>query len=390
MKILVTGGHLTPALAVIDELKKKNDNLTVLFVGRKFPLEGDRATSAEYQTITQRGIPFLSLKTGRLQRRFTRYTLTSLLKIPVGFFQALWWLGKFRPDVVLSFGGYVALPVVIAGWLWRVPIVTHEQTAKPGLANKIIAKFAKKICLSWPDTAHIFPAAKIVLTGNPIRKEIFKISKNPQLNNIVSDFRLPVIYVTGGSLGSHTINEVISQCLTDLLERYIVIHQCGNSQKYKDFEKTKVQIEELKGDLKKRYVLTKYVGPEDIGWVLNKADLIIGRAGANTVTELAALGKPAILIPLPWAGAGEQMENAKILQNKGAAIILPQNELSEKTLVETTENMMSKIDEYKKAAMKAKDLIYPDASQKIAAMVEEIYESSCRKPSRLLGMKVND
>lgn len=141
-KIVITGGHLTPALAVMEKLREQG--WQIVFFGRQHALEGDSSVSVEYQTITKLGISFISLTAGRLQRSFTRYTVFSFLKIPIGFIQSFYYLIKFKPTVILSFGGYVALPVALAGWMLKIPIVTHEQSVVPGLANKIIFKFAKK------------------------------------------------------------------------------------------------------------------------------------------------------------------------------------------------------------------------------------------------------
>ena len=379
MKIIICGGHLTPALSVINKLKIENHELwgkdQVLFVGRKYPLEGETTVSAEQKIIAQMGIPFIPLTTGRLQRKFTRYTIPSLLKIPIGFFQALWWTKKFKPDIILSFGGYVALPVVVAGWFLRVPIVTHEQTVVSGLANKIIGMLAKKICVSWPGSVKNFPASKVILTGNPVRREIFEIKKTPLLP--VSHALYPMIYVTGGSLGSHWINEAVLQCLPQLLEKYVVVHQCGESEKYRDWEKLKAQSAswrtKLKRELKERYFLTKYVEPEDIGWVLNRADLVVSRAGANILAELAALGKPALFIPIPWASGDEQTKNAQMLADVGIAEILPQRELDGKRLFAEISKMIKNLKKYQKNAELAKRLIDLEAAAKIVKVVKEIY-----------------
>jgi len=149
-KIVVTGGHLTPALAVIEKLRQ--DGWQIVFFGRKHALEGDPAVSVEYKILKEQGIPFVNLTSGRLQRSLTRYTISSLLKIPLGLIQSFYYLLKFKPNVILSFGGYLALPVALAGWILRIPIVTHEQSVIPGLATRIITHFAKKICVSWPQT----------------------------------------------------------------------------------------------------------------------------------------------------------------------------------------------------------------------------------------------
>lgn len=362
-KIVITGGHLTPALAVIEELQAQG-GWQIIFIGRKYALEGEKTISVEYKTINNLGIPFFNLTTGRLQRSLTRYTIPSVFKIPFGFIQALFLLNKMKPNVILSFGGYLALPVVFAGWLKGVPILTHEQTAVPGLANRIIAFFAQKICVSWPQTMEWFPKKKVVLTGNPIRKAVFMAGVKPiHLEGVQED--VPLIYITGGSLGAHAINQVVAEILPKLLEKYWIIHQCGASEIYKDYEKLQTVSCKLSTIAKRRYFLTKYVENKDIGWVLNSADLVISRSGANIVSELAALGKPAILIPLPWAGGGEQIENAKILENAGMAKILRQENLSGEILLNTIDSLIAEIEKYKENAEKAKNLVKLDAARKI-------------------------
>jgi len=387
-RIVITGGHLTPALAVISELKKGGD-WQVCFIGRKHALEGEKTISVEYKTINNLGIPFFNLTTGRLQRSLTRYTIPSVFKIPFGFIQAFFLLNKIKPDVILSFGGYLALPVVFASWLKGVPVLTHEQTAVPGLANRIIAFFAQKICVSWPQTLKFFPKKKVVLTGNPIRREIFKY----QISNIpsarvhsesslrgaqgegkyqISNEDLPLIYITGGSLGAHSINAVVGQILQKLLSRYRIIHQCGQTEVYKDYDKLSIISCQLSDTIRRRYFLTKYVENKDIGWVLNSADLVISRAGANTISELAVLGKPAILIPLPWAGGGEQMENAKILKKVGMVEILEQQNLTGKTLLRDIDMMLKNIGEYHQNCQTAKKLIRLDAERQIVRELETL------------------
>ena len=171
MKVLIAvggGGHFSPALAVIKQMPKDWD---VLLVGRKHTFEGDSALSLEYQTAQRLGLQFETITTGRLQRKLTRHTFSSLVKMPVGMAQAKKILAKYKPDVVLSFGGYISVPVVLAAAIQRLPIIIHEQTLQAGLANKIAARFAAKICISWEESAKFFPRSKVILTGNPLREE---------------------------------------------------------------------------------------------------------------------------------------------------------------------------------------------------------------------------
>ena len=180
MKLIIVGGHLSPALAVIEALQK---DVNVLFIGRKYVFEGSKTLSLEFRTITKRKIPFVSISTGRWQRKFTRFTIPSLLKFPFGILQSFLILKKFKPDVVLSFGGYLSLPVGIAAFILRIPIVIHEQTLEAGIANKVLSIFAKTVCISWETSRKYFPKSKVILTGNPMRK--FEI-RNSKLGTIMN------------------------------------------------------------------------------------------------------------------------------------------------------------------------------------------------------------
>ncbi|MFH0863651.1 MAG: UDP-N-acetylglucosamine--N-acetylmuramyl-(pentapeptide) pyrophosphoryl-undecaprenol N-acetylglucosamine transferase [Candidatus Gottesmanbacteria bacterium] len=364
-KIVITGGHLTPAIAMIEKLKQQG--WEIIFVGRKYALEGEKIVSVEYQTITKLGINFLPIVTGRLQRSLTRYTVFSLTKVPIGFFQSLYWLIKYKPKIILSFGSYVALPVALAGWILNIPIITHEQSVVPGMATKIISKLAKTICVSWVETMSYFPKDKTVLTGNPLRREIFRKIQISDSQYPISDDNLPLIYITGGSLGAQTINDVVIQILPKLLEKFRIIHQCGS----KDYGKLLTNSNLLPATHKNRYILTKYVEFLDIGWVLNNADLVISRSGANTVSELAALGKPALLIPLPWSGQQEQMKNAKILEQAGTAKILEQKNLDSESLSQCINSMIQDLQKYQDNSHQAKALISLNASEKISDIINK-------------------
>jgi len=209
IKIFITGGHLTPTLAVIEKIIKEKYPWRIVFIGRKFATEEDKLISEEYRVIVNKRIKFLPITTGRLRRFASWPTIISLFKIPVGFAQAINYLLREKPKLILSFGGYIALPIAIAGWMFRVPIVTHEQSRKLGLANKIIAVIADKVCMSWSDTTGINPGEKIVLTGIPIRQQIFKPPSKPSgIFNLINK-HLPLIYIMGGITGSRKINSLL-------------------------------------------------------------------------------------------------------------------------------------------------------------------------------------
>ena len=229
----------------------------------------------------------------------------------------------------MSFGGYLALPVVIIAWFLGIPILTHEQTLVSGLANKIISKFAKK-----------------TLFGNPIRKEILDLKP----------VKTSGIFVTGGNQGSHVINLAVKK----ILNKYQVIHQTGDS-KNNDYEDL-VKIN------KNTY---KFLNAHDMAKALNEATLVISRAGANITTELAFLGKPAILIPIPWSSGNEQYLNAKKLVDAGTAEILEQKDLTGENLLKLISQMFASLEKYQENASKARKLVIPNAAEKIAKVISQ-------------------
>ncbi len=361
----MTGGHVTPALAVIDDLQKMHPEANIIFVGRKFNNNREQSLSFEYQEVTRRNIPFFHLRTGRLTRSFSCESVMNVLSIPLGFFFAYRLLISQKPDVVLSFGGYLALPIaMVANWL-GIPVYTHEQTIHPGVANQQIARIAKRIFISFPESSVFFPKDKVVLTGNPIRKSIFKQKSIP---GIPAEPQLPCIYVTGGSLGAHALNIHIEHIIEKLVQSYIVIHQTGNVQEFKDYERLCQLRSRLPQEVQDRYMLKTHVSDEEVGYIFEKASLVISRSGANTFFELIALEKPAILVPLPLAAFDEQMKQARILKKAGAAELFNQNGDSDE-LFRLIQKVMSQRDTYAKSFGTLKKNYIRDASQRI---IEEL------------------
>lgn len=362
MKILITGAHFTPAVATAEQLKKIQD-IEIVYVGRKTTLEGDKSPSQESKVLPAMGIKFIPIITGRLQRAFTFYTIPSLFKIHIGFIQAIYIILKQKPDVILSFGGYVAVPVVIAGWLFSIPIIVHEQTLVSGLANKISAIFADKIALSFQNQ----PLGKrTILTGNPLRGEILHpkeiASEYQKLFNTAKKERLPVILIMGGNQGSHVINLAIEEVLDKLNKIACVIHVTGEN-KFADFER----LGGLGGwgELGGRYLVKKWIGT-GYGTVLSKVDLVISRAGINSLTELAYLKKPALVIPVPYIYQDEQMKNAKYFENFGLVHVLPQVQLSSESLLKNIKIMLKNLGLIKLKAKEAKKVVTDDAAKRLA------------------------
>jgi len=335
IKILVTGGgssgHISPALAIIKmigELAEGADwRPQFRYIG------GTRGI--ERQQITAAGIEFVGVATGKLRRYFSLENLTDLFRIPVGVAQSLREVARFKPHVVLSTGGYVGVPTVLAAYLLRVPILTHEQTVQVGLANRITARFATTIALTFESARRDLPIAlrgKAIVTGNPVRPLIFGGAGDAAARwagFAHADDALPTIYVTGGSQGARIINRAVEAALPDLLKFCRVIHQCGQQPdgEEQDYDRLEQAASKLPAELRQRYFFTRFVGAE-IKDVFALADLVVGRAGAGTIAEICVLGKPALYIPLVPTGGDEQTRNAQACAAVGAAIIIAQAELS--------------------------------------------------------------
>lgn len=362
MKILICGGHLSPAIAFIDELPK---DLNIVFVGRRYAFEKEKTLSLEFRTIKEKNIPFYNLTTGRLQRKFTFGSFLSLFKIPIGFFQALKIISQERPDIVVGFGGYVSLPICLASHLMGIPIVIHEQTQEAGFSNKIISTFARKVCISWVNSRKFFPEKKTVLTGNLIRKEDFLKPLAP----FKFKEKLPILYITGGETGSHFINQLVLGSLATLLSKFNVFHQVGESSHHSDYEYLIKEKNNLSKELRNRYSPVKFLSPRESVSAIKEADLIVGRSGINTVSEVAFFGKPAIFIPIYFSQRNEQEKNALLLKNIGTSEILEQRQLTPKKFIESINYVISNLEKYKSHAQEAKKLVNIHAAAIFAKVV---------------------
>lgn len=358
MRILITGGHPAPALAVIKQLLKKKEK-DIHFVGRQHARDGETAHSYEYKQISKLKLPFYNLTAGRLTRSFMAQTWGNIVRIFKGFVDARKLLNEIQPDVVLSFGGYLALPVCYMAKLQGIKVLTHEQTIAPGVANKLIGRIADRVLISFPETLKYFDVHKTRVVGNPIREEAIKKVKVP----LKLPSSKPVLYVTGGSLGSHDINVHVENILGELLKKFIVIHQIGNVTTFGDFER----LSKMK---KAGYFPVEHFHSDEVGWVFKTADVVVSRSGANTTFELIALRKPAVLIPLPWSGSGEQEMHAKLIEQKGGGVVFDQSRPSEE-LYEAIIHVYENRNKHKKAYASLKDYVQKDAADKI---IEEVMQ----------------
>jgi UDP-N-acetylglucosamine--N-acetylmuramyl-(pentapeptide) pyrophosphoryl-undecaprenol N-acetylglucosamine transferase len=356
MRIVITGGHPAPALAVIHELlvQKHTD---IHFIGRQFAVDEGVAESYEYKQIKKLDLPFYHLQTGRLTRVWSYVAVRNFLRIFSGMYESYKLLSKIKPDVVMSFGGFIGLPVCIMARFMEIHVITHEQTISPGLANKIIGKFADQILLAFPETMKYFDVKKTRVTGNPMREEALHVVKKPFSFTKTK----PVLYITGGSLGAHSINAHVENILERLLKKFIIIHQVGNVEEYKDFER----LSQLK---RKNYFVVAHLSTDEVGWVFKTADIVVSRGGANTTFELIYFKKPCVIIPLPWSGSNEQEQHGKLFAHSGAGEIFYQSHPSNELY-----NLIMKINadmpSYKKNFALLQKYLYPDATKNIVTEI---------------------
>ena len=319
-KIILTGGgsagHVTPNLALLPQLQA--EGYDVHYIGTAEGIERNIVADRE-------GVTYHSISSGKLRRYFSWKNFTDPFRVLKGFFEARKIIGQVKPEVVFSKGGFVSVPVVVAAKSRNVPVVTHESDYTPGLANKINAKFATKICVTFEDTLkHV--GAKGVHTGTPIHPELYAGKKEKGLAFLGFDDTKPILLIMGGSLGAQAVNDAVRAALPDLLRSFDVVHLCGKGKLDPAAEQP-------------GYRQYEYIS-EELPDILAATDVIISRAGANAVFEFLALSKPALLIPLPLsASRGDQILNAGYFARKGFATVLEQEQLNADTLLDAVSDL---------------------------------------------------
>ncbi|MET9964719.1 UDP-N-acetylglucosamine--N-acetylmuramyl-(pentapeptide) pyrophosphoryl-undecaprenol N-acetylglucosamine transferase [Streptomyces sp. NPDC006356] len=367
-----TGGHTYPALTAIRttgaRLARLGVGLDVLWVGT--------ATGLEARVAEREGIPFRTVATGKIRRSSNPLKLASpanikdMGRVPLGAAQARAIVSEVKPDVVLSTGGYVAVPVGLAAKFCRRPLVIHEQTVRLGLANRALARAATRVAVSSESTLPLLPdsvRASAVVTGNPVRPEVLSGQPDKAISALGLtgfDPALPTVYITGGAQGSVQINTVVRAVLPWLLTQANVIHQCGATS----IEESRRYAAQLPDDIRPRYLVTDFVGSE-LPDVLALADVVISRSGAGTIAELTALGKPSVLIPLATSAGNEQEHNALHLQEAGAAVALARDAVTPEGLRISVAPLLSSSSTRRQMAQQARSLGRPDAADRLAEVL---------------------
>ena len=334
-RIILTGGgtagHVTPNIALLPRLRELGYD--VHYIGSY--------TGIEKVLIEQFDVPYHGISSGKLRRYFDWKNFTDPFRVIKGFSEANKLIKTLKPDVIFSKGGFVSVPVVLAGKRNHVPTIIHESDMTPGLANKLSIPSASKVCCNFPETLEHLPEGKAVLTGSPIRQELLQGSKEAarKLCGFTSD--KPVILIVGGSLGSVVVNDAVRAILPELLKDFHVVHLCGNGKTDESLQGLEgyVQFEYIKHELKDLFALT---------------DIVISRAGANAICELLAIRKPNLLIPLSAnASRGDQILNARSFERQGFSVVYEEEELTNEVLLNAIHKLYREKDSYIEAMKKS-------------------------------------
>ncbi len=345
-----TAGSVTPLLAIVDEFKKeKLNNYEFLWIGTKKGLEEKMVQDAK--------IKFIKINSGKLRRYFSFRNFSDIFLIIFGFFQSLIILIKYKPNLMISAGGFVSVPVAFASWILHIPILIHQQDACPGLANKIMSFFAKKITVTFKKSLNDYNK-KAIWIGNPIRNNIEKLKtdKKATIQKIRLNNKKPIILVIGGGTGSLFINNLITKNLEKLIKFCQIIHITGKNKNI-NFNQSSYKIFEFLDSIK-------------MAKVYAIADVVVSRCGMGVLTELSYLGKPSILIPMPNS---HQEDNAKIFQESNSAIILNQEKISGDILEENIKKILNNKDFSNLLSKNIKKIIKRNANSEIKNVILQDY-----------------
>lgn len=335
--IVITGTHHTPAIELINQLKKdKRIQWQIAYIGREHLSSISALPPIEKKLIPEMGISYYPLNCGKLDRRWLPNTLRGIPQTILAIIKSYRLLGQLKPDIIVSFGGYVSTPVIIASWLRAIPSITHEQTLTVSFSTKLNSFFATKVALSFDQSYQksSLPQSKIIITGNLIRSDIYKNTSPLFVHRFAR--RRPLLYFTGGNQGSTMLNQTVLAALPELSKKFNVIHQTGTSD-YQLMTKKTHQYSSC-------YHPVEFVGLNDIGWVLQHSQIVISRSGANSAQEIDLLSKKVIFVPLPFSQQNEQLLNAQwvLSRHPQTTIIIEQSGLTVKKLLLSIDELLNK------------------------------------------------
>ncbi|SKA83423.1 UDP-N-acetylglucosamine-N-acetylmuramylpentapeptide N-acetylglucosamine transferase [Caloramator quimbayensis] len=355
-----TGGHIYPGVAVAKKIKEKYSECEILFIGSENGLEK--------KLVPKEGFEIKLISVEGLNKKITLKTPSAVIKAFKGYFQASNIIKGFKPDIVIGTGGYVCGPVVLSAALKGIPTIIHEQNAFPGMTNKILSHFTSKIAITFKESEKYFPKNKVVFTGNPIRSQILNTNKTKSRGIWNFDNNKPLILVVGGSRGAKNINNAVSEIIPSLIQNNIQLLFVTGEQQYDEIVR---KLNYKKSDKRFRgIVIEPYIfNMQD---ALGACDIIISRAGATILSEITALGIPAILIPSPYVANNHQEYNAMSLEQNGAAVVIKENQLKSDIFKDQILNLVNNKEMLKKMSQNSSKLAVIDASEKICKIIEEL------------------
>lgn len=350
-RIILTGGgtagHVTPNIALIPKLREHG--YEIQYIGSY--------TGIEKELIEPFNIPYYGISSGKLRRYFSVQNFTDPFRVLKGFREAHAIIKELKPDIIFSKGGFVSVPVVLAGKRCKVPVIIHESDMTPGLANKLAIPSATKVCCNFPETLEALPKEKAVLTGSPIRQELLSGNKIAAMDMCNFTAGKPVILVIGGSLGAVAVNNAVREALPELLEHFQIVHLCGKGKMDDSLNNLDgyAQFEYIKNELRDIFAL---------------ADIVISRAGANAICELLALRKPNLLIPLSAnASRGDQILNAHSFERQGFSMVLEEESLTKESLLQAVKDLYENRGTFMNAM---RDSRQQDSINTIIKLIEEV------------------
>jgi len=362
MNILIaaggTGGHLYPAIAVAREILDREWESRILFITTR--------KGCGVEILKREGFEFRTIAAGGLKKKSPAEMIGSLLKLPIGLVQALFYMASFRPDVVMGAGGYVSGPALAAAWMFGAPRFIHEQNVLPGITNRLAARIARRIAVGFPSARRYFPRSRVHVTGNPVRREFFDLKPRIRKEGPGDVFTLLAF---GGSQGAHSINQAMLEAaflLTRSERPFRVLHQTGKA----DCQWTKEKYAQMGVNAEVKPFIF------DMFDAFRLADLVVCRAGAMTLSELAAAGKPAILIPLQTAADNHQEMNARSLERESAAQVLLDDEFLGKRLSERIHYYMDNPLALVVVGREVGKFARPDAASGIADIAEDLAKNA--------------
>jgi UDP-N-acetylglucosamine--N-acetylmuramyl-(pentapeptide) pyrophosphoryl-undecaprenol N-acetylglucosamine transferase len=368
MKILFTGGgtggHTTPIIAIARELRRadSHNDLQLSYMGPK-----DRFAELLF---SQEDIKVHYILSGKIRRYLTSKSIIENIidigiKVPIGIVQAFFKVLFLAPDIIISKGGYGSIPTAIAGWIFRVPIFLHESDIEPGLSNKIVSRFAKLVFTSFPDTKYFSPK-KMILTGNPIRKRILEGSKEEAKTTFHLAGGKPVLLILGGSQGAQKVNDILLVVLDEMLKEFEILHQTGEA----NYDQIKREVKVIvQPEQEPYYHPMPFFRENQLRHAYAATDFVITRAGSAFISEIAALGKPSIVVPLSGSAQNHQIANAYAYANTKAAIVLEEANLTPHFFLEKLRFLFANPQEMQEMTTAAKEFAKPDAARAVATNI---------------------